>query len=265
MLLCGELTLLQLAALMERASLYIGNDTGPMYIARNDGNASGSHFQRAGFSQPVVSPRHRPHSPSKRTSRAAPASRMCATRTCFASTSFSWMRSWLPSMRNLPRRVSPWADFRKRAKNNSRSFPSRVSLGTGAPGDRRSPPSLPCPSRHTFGKPAAGWSELRSSGNGQGPVCAGVGHHVATTDDHGSGRICTSPSGSPLQKDGSLTGTFRDSRVSTVSASPSTWLKEHVKNYDLVHIHAPLLLSVDSFLLLGGTPPDPLSSYCWEP
>lgn len=48
-LLCGEVTLLQLAALMERATLYIGNDTGPMHIAAMMGTPAVAIFSARDF------------------------------------------------------------------------------------------------------------------------------------------------------------------------------------------------------------------------
>ena len=72
----------------------------------------------------------------------------------------------------------------------------------------------------------------------KGLAARGWDTHVATTDDDGSGRMDV-PLGSPLQKEGVTYWHFpRQSSFYTFSWPLSTWLKEHVKNYDLVHIHA---------------------------
>jgi ADP-heptose:LPS heptosyltransferase len=49
MVLCGQLDLPQTAALLERSSLYVGNDTGPMHIAAAVGTPTGGVFSARDF------------------------------------------------------------------------------------------------------------------------------------------------------------------------------------------------------------------------
>lgn len=49
MVLCGQLDLPQMAALLERCSLYVGNDTGPMHIAASVGTPTVSVFSARDF------------------------------------------------------------------------------------------------------------------------------------------------------------------------------------------------------------------------
>ena len=85
LLVCGELTLLQLAALMERACLYVGNDTGPMHIAAMMGTPAVAIFSARDFARQWY-PHGDGHIVLEKTCRAAPASRMSATGTCCAWT-----------------------------------------------------------------------------------------------------------------------------------------------------------------------------------
>lgn len=69
-------------------------------------------------------------------------------------------------------------------------------------------------------------------------VQAGVDVHVATTDDNGQGRLGVSYQG-PVGEDGVSYWYFRrQSSFYTFSWPLTQWLARHVRDYDLVHIHA---------------------------
>lgn len=72
----------------------------------------------------------------------------------------------------------------------------------------------------------------------KGLVQAGVQVDVATTDDDGPNRAVV-PLGSATVEDGVQYHYFpRQVRFYTFSWSLTRWLRQHVKDYDLVHIHA---------------------------
>jgi heptosyltransferase-2/heptosyltransferase-3 len=50
-ILCGELSLAQLAALLARSCLYVGNDTGPMHLAASVGTPTVSIFSARDFQE----------------------------------------------------------------------------------------------------------------------------------------------------------------------------------------------------------------------
>jgi glycosyltransferase involved in cell wall biosynthesis len=67
---------------------------------------------------------------------------------------------------------------------------------------------------------------------------AGVEIHVATTDDNGSDRLSV-PLGVPQHEDGATFWYFpRQTRFYTFSWPLTRWLARHVREFDLVHIHA---------------------------
>jgi glycosyltransferase involved in cell wall biosynthesis len=67
---------------------------------------------------------------------------------------------------------------------------------------------------------------------------AGLEVHVATTDDNGPDRLCV-PHGIPQQEDGATFWYFpRQTRFYIFSWPLTRWLAKHVRDYDLVHIHA---------------------------
>lgn len=67
---------------------------------------------------------------------------------------------------------------------------------------------------------------------------AGMEVHVATTDDNGPGRLRV-PHGVPQQEDGAMFWYFpRQTRFYTFSWPLTRWLARHVREFDLVHIHA---------------------------
>jgi glycosyltransferase involved in cell wall biosynthesis len=73
---------------------------------------------------------------------------------------------------------------------------------------------------------------------GRGLTEAGVEVHVATTDDNGRG-LLNVPHGIPVLKEGVTYWYFpRQTRFYTFSWPLSRWLAQHVRYYDLVHIHA---------------------------
>src|ERR1700693_2685092 len=66
----------------------------------------------------------------------------------------------------------------------------------------------------------------------------GVSVDVATTDDNGRGQIAV-PLEQPVIEEGVTYWYFsRQTRFYTVSWPLSQWLKAHISDYDLVHIHA---------------------------
>jgi glycosyltransferase involved in cell wall biosynthesis len=66
----------------------------------------------------------------------------------------------------------------------------------------------------------------------------GMEVHVATTDDNGPGRLRV-PLGIPQQEDGATFWYFpRQTRFYTFSWPLTRWLARHVREFDLVHIHA---------------------------
>jgi glycosyltransferase involved in cell wall biosynthesis len=66
----------------------------------------------------------------------------------------------------------------------------------------------------------------------------GLEVHVATTDDNGPGRLSV-PLGRPQQEDGATFWYFpRQTRFYTFSWPLTGWLARHVREFDLVHIHA---------------------------
>ena len=66
----------------------------------------------------------------------------------------------------------------------------------------------------------------------------GMEVHVATTDDNGPGRLPV-PLGVPQQEDGATFWYFpRQTRFYTFSWPLTRWLARHVREFDLVHIHA---------------------------
>lgn len=67
---------------------------------------------------------------------------------------------------------------------------------------------------------------------------AGLEVHVATTDDNGPDRLHV-PHGVPQQEDGATFWYFpRQTRFYTFSWPLTRWLARHVRDFDLVHIHA---------------------------
>jgi glycosyltransferase involved in cell wall biosynthesis len=67
---------------------------------------------------------------------------------------------------------------------------------------------------------------------------AGMEVHVATTDDNGPDRLRV-PHGVPQQEDGATFWYFaRQTRFYTFSWPLTRWLARHVREFDLVHIHA---------------------------
>ncbi|HXM42816.1 MAG TPA: glycosyltransferase [Bryobacteraceae bacterium] len=67
---------------------------------------------------------------------------------------------------------------------------------------------------------------------------AGMEVHVATTDDNGPGRLQVTH-GIPQQEDGATFWYFpRQTRFYTFSWPLTRWLARHVREFDLVHIHA---------------------------
>jgi glycosyltransferase involved in cell wall biosynthesis len=67
---------------------------------------------------------------------------------------------------------------------------------------------------------------------------AGMQVHVATTDDNGRGRLPV-PHGVPQHEDGATFWYFpRQTRFYTFSWPLTRWLARHVREFDLVHIHA---------------------------
>jgi glycosyltransferase involved in cell wall biosynthesis len=67
---------------------------------------------------------------------------------------------------------------------------------------------------------------------------AGMQVHVATTDDNGPGRLRV-PHGVPQQEDGATFWYFpRQTHFYTFSWPLTRWLARHVREFDLVHIHA---------------------------
>lgn len=67
---------------------------------------------------------------------------------------------------------------------------------------------------------------------------AGVDVHVVTTDDNGSGRMAV-PLDAPVVEGGVVTRFLpRQTRFYTFSWPLMRWLGHHVRDYDLVHIHA---------------------------
>jgi glycosyltransferase involved in cell wall biosynthesis len=72
----------------------------------------------------------------------------------------------------------------------------------------------------------------------RGLTGAGVAVHVATTDDNGRERLDV-PLGLPVGEEGVTYWYFpRQTRLYTFSWPLSRWLAQHVRDYDLVHIHA---------------------------
>lgn len=72
----------------------------------------------------------------------------------------------------------------------------------------------------------------------RGLVQAGVEVHVATTDDDGPGRLLV-PLSQPVVEDGVTCWYFpRLTRFYTTSWPLVTWLRRHIADYDLVHVHA---------------------------
>jgi glycosyltransferase involved in cell wall biosynthesis len=72
----------------------------------------------------------------------------------------------------------------------------------------------------------------------RGLVQAGLEVHVAATDDNGHGRLRV-PHGVPVIEDGVTYRYFRrQTRFYTFSWPLSRWLARHVRDYDLVHVHA---------------------------
>jgi glycosyltransferase involved in cell wall biosynthesis len=70
-------------------------------------------------------------------------------------------------------------------------------------------------------------------------VRLGVRVDVATTDDDGPGYRAGVPLNEPVQRDGWNTYFFhKQTEFYKYSRPLSCWLKEHVRNYDVVHIHA---------------------------
>jgi glycosyltransferase involved in cell wall biosynthesis len=66
----------------------------------------------------------------------------------------------------------------------------------------------------------------------------GMEVHVATTDDNGPGRLRI-PFGVPQQEDGATFWYFpRQTRFYTFSWPLTRWLARHVREFDIVHIHA---------------------------
>src|SRR5438309_2253882 len=66
----------------------------------------------------------------------------------------------------------------------------------------------------------------------------GVDVHVATTDDDGPGHLSV-PLGCPVEKDAATVWYFRrQSRFYTMSWPLTRWLAQHVRDYDVLHIHA---------------------------
>jgi len=67
---------------------------------------------------------------------------------------------------------------------------------------------------------------------------AGMEVHIATTDDNGPDRLPV-PHGVPQQEDGATFWYFpRQTRFYTFSWPLTRWLARHVREFDLVHIHA---------------------------
>src|ERR1700722_13211406 len=66
----------------------------------------------------------------------------------------------------------------------------------------------------------------------------GIETHIATTDDNGPGRLPVS-CGTPVMQDGVTYWYFpRQTRFYTFSWPLAAWLARHVREFDLVHIHA---------------------------
>ncbi len=66
----------------------------------------------------------------------------------------------------------------------------------------------------------------------------GVEVHVCTTDDNGPERLAV-PLGQPQSEDGAIYRYFpRQSRFYIVSLPLALWLWRHIREYDLVHVHA---------------------------
>ena len=66
----------------------------------------------------------------------------------------------------------------------------------------------------------------------------GIDVHVATTDDNGIDRLDV-PLGKPVNHDNATFWYFkRQTRFYTISLGLTRWLSRHIKEYDLVHIHA---------------------------
>jgi glycosyltransferase involved in cell wall biosynthesis len=62
---------------------------------------------------------------------------------------------------------------------------------------------------------------------------------VATTDDNGPGSRISVPLGQPLQREGWVVRYFaKQTEFYKISFSLCRWLEQHVREYDLVHIHA---------------------------
>jgi glycosyltransferase involved in cell wall biosynthesis len=72
----------------------------------------------------------------------------------------------------------------------------------------------------------------------RGLARAGIEVHIATTDDNGPGHLDV-PLGKPVVQDGVTHWYFRRQvQLYAVSLPLTSWLIRHVRNYDLVHIHA---------------------------
>src|SRR6185436_478853 len=70
-------------------------------------------------------------------------------------------------------------------------------------------------------------------------VQAGVAVDVATTDDDGPGKRAAGPLVQRVESDGYGTFFFpKQTEFYKVSLPLRSWLKQHVADYDLVHIHA---------------------------
>jgi glycosyltransferase involved in cell wall biosynthesis len=81
---------------------------------------------------------------------------------------------------------------------------------------------------------------------------AGLTVHVATTDDNGRDHLDV-PLSRPIFQDGFATWYFaRQSRFYTFSAPLTRWLGNHIRNYDLVHIHALFSYAAGPAALYAG-------------
>jgi glycosyltransferase involved in cell wall biosynthesis len=73
----------------------------------------------------------------------------------------------------------------------------------------------------------------------RGLAQASVDVHIATTDDDGPDGHLDVPLGQPVVQDGVTCWYFRrQTRFYTASWPLTQWLRQHVRTYDLVHIHA---------------------------
>ena len=67
----------------------------------------------------------------------------------------------------------------------------------------------------------------------------GIEVETATTDDDGSGQRKVRPGGTPIEEDGAIRRYFpRRSEFYKASPAFARWIGRHVRDYDVVHIHA---------------------------